>query len=250
MKPIVRYLILFAALSLLWCAAKAPNGPSSPIDPIFPKTESILPLAQGNAWTYSYTAYDSLGHMILPHRLDLHIAINAQYGIQNDTTLVLLTRYNYQTHFPDYAYQYEMEAQGKGYLVVYRSLYPLAVRGLYIIGEYNGTAIQLYPSEQFWLAYPADSGKTWQFKPDPLGDSAKVTAMQLVSTNAHSYMLEPNSMSGIAVIDSCYCYQQSNIDTVAYYYYHPKFGAISYERYIGGKLRETYILKSFGTVSY
>jgi hypothetical protein len=228
---------------------KTPSD-ASPQDPIFPRTASILPLERGNAWTYSYTAYDSLGGKILPHRLDLNIDINAQYGMPNDSTLVLLDYYNYQVNFPDYAYQYEMEEQGRGYLVVYRSLYPLATRGLYIIGEYNGTALQLYPAEQFWLAYPADSGKTWQFRPDPLGDSARVTDMQLVSTNARSYMLQPDCMPGIAVIDSCYCYRQSNSDTVAYYYYNEKYGAISYQRYLGGKLRETYVLKSFVNIPY
>lgn len=249
MKPALRYLILFAALPLLGCSKMLPTAASSPQTPIFPRTNSILPLAQGNAWVYSYSAYDSLGQMILPHRLDLTIAINTEYGMQDDTTLVLLTSNNYQTHFPDYAYQYEMEEQGRGYLVVYRSLYPLAVRGLYIIGEYNGTAIQLYPSEQFWLAYPADSGKTWQFKPDPLGDTARVTTMRLISTNARSYMLDANRMSGVIVLDSCYLYEESSSDTVAYYYYNEKLGAVSYERYIAGKLRETYILKSFSSGS-
>jgi hypothetical protein len=249
MKPTVKYLVLIAVLQFLECEYYLTKPPASPQEPLFPKTESILPLAQGNAWVYSYTAYDSLGTMILPHRLDLTIAINTEYGMQDDTTLVLLTSNNYQTHFPDYAYQYEMEEQGRGYLVVYRSLYPLAVRGLYIIGEYNGTALQLYPSEQFWLAYPADSGKTWQFKPDPLGDTARVTTMRLISTNARSYMLDANRMSGVIVLDSCYLYEESSSDTVAYYYYNEKLGAVSYEQYIAGKLRVTYLLKSFSSGS-
>jgi hypothetical protein len=246
MKQGMQSVFLISALLLTGCSMKAMSpGDGSPQDPLFPRTNSILPLEYGNAWVYSYTGYDSLGTMILPHRLDLNIDITAQYGLPNDTTLVRLDYYNYQTNFPDYAYQYEMEEQGIGYLVVYRSLYPLSARGLYIIGEYRGTTIQLYPSEEFWLAYPADSGKTWQFRPDPLGDSTKITTMEIISTHAECFMLETNSMAGITAVDSCYLYKESNGDTVAYYYYNEKYGAIGYQQYIGATLRATYVLKSF-----
>ncbi|MBN2188014.1 MAG: hypothetical protein JW699_01065 [Chitinispirillaceae bacterium] len=252
-KPTVNILLLVTALQYMGCSMQslAPSSRDygSPQNPPFPRTESILPLECGNAWVYSYTAYDSTGAMILPHRLDLNMDITAQYGLLDDTTLVRIYAYN-QTNYPDYAYQYEMEAQGIGYLVVYRSLYPLSARGLYIIGEYRGTAIQLYPHEEFWLAYPADSGKSWQFRPDPLGDSVRSTTMEIVSTHAECYMLEPNSMAGTSAVDSCYLYKETNSDTVAYYYYNQKYGAIAYQQYIRGTLRATYVLKSFSNSLY
>ena len=216
-------------------------------DPPFPRTQSILPLLDGNAWNCSYTAYDSLGNKILPNRLNLLIQITAQYGMPDDTTLVRITTGNYQDKFPDYAYQYEKEEETRGHLIVYRSLYPLEVRGLYIIGEYDGTALRLYPQEQLWLAYPADSGKTWQYCPDPLGDTSRVTTMQLVSARAKACILDSGSMAGIRAVDSCYLYRQSNAagDSVSYYYFNEKIGCVAYERYIRGALRVTYVLKSF-----
>jgi hypothetical protein len=52
--------------------------------------------------------------------------------------------------------------------------YPLEVRGLYCIGEYDDSITRIYPQEQLWLAYPADSGKKWLHKTDPLRDTDKV----------------------------------------------------------------------------
>jgi hypothetical protein len=231
----------------------APSG-FSPQDPIFPRTSSILPLEKNNKWVYSFTAYDTTGKKILPNRVDLHFGINAQYGIRNDTELVLLTSNNYQDTFQGgYAYQYEMEDRGMGYIVVYRDLYPLSVRGLYIIGEYNRDSVQKYPLEQLWLAYPADSVKTWTFKTDPIPDTTlKDTlrntledTMEVLSTNARFYALDGTSMSGLAVYDSCYLYRQKRGNNVSYYYYNATVGCLGYQHYVDGTLRETYILKSF-----
>jgi hypothetical protein len=247
MKRIIGYLLLIATVSLFSCAYNLAGSGGDIGDPPFPRTQSILPLLEGNAWNCSYTAYDSLGNKILPNRMNLLIEITAQYGLRDDTALVRITTGNYQDNFSDYAYQYEMEGQTKGHLIVYRSLYPLETRGLYIIGEYDGATIRLYPQEQLWLAYPADSGKTWQYRPDPLGDTSKVTTMRLVSATAKSYILDSTSMGGIRTVDSCYLYRQSNAagDSVSYYYYNEKIGCVAYERFINGALRVTYVLKSF-----
>ena len=239
MRKTIRYTPLLAVVLLAACAKMMSTSPQ---DPYFPATASILPLAKNNSWTYSYTAWDSLGKMILPHRLDWHINIKEQFGMADDTTLVQLN--GSRAEFPYYAYEYERENEGKGYLVVYRSRYPLAIRGLYIIGEYQGSTISLYPQEQLWLAYPGDSGKVWQFKSDPLGDTSSVTEMELVSTNASSYRIDTASMTGISSFDSCYCYKQTSGDSISYYYYNKDIGAIAYQRYIAGRLRDTYILKS------
>jgi hypothetical protein len=245
MKTVVWTIISVLAVLFSGCANRPATSIISPQDPIFPRTSSILPLEKNNKWVYSYTAYDSAGKKILPHRLDLHIGIPLQYGIQHDTGLVLLDKYNYQDTFQAYAYQYEMEDRGMGYLVVYRDLYPLSIRGLYIIGEYNDTSIRQYPHEQLWLAYPADSGKTWRFQSDPLNDTNAITTMEIISTNARFYCPDNSSMTGLSVYDSCYLYKESSGDTVDYYYYNKNVGALGYQRSIGGTLRETYILKSF-----
>jgi hypothetical protein len=52
-------------------------------------------------------------------------------------------------------------------------------------------------------------------------------------------------MTGLSVYDSCYLYKQSSGDDTSYYYYNKNIGALGYQHYTGGKLRETYILKSF-----
>jgi len=247
MRSIFLAALALAAALMVRCAMNPALSGISPQDPIFPRTSSILPLAKNNQWIYSYTAYDSTGNKILPDRLPLHIGINAQYGIQNDSELVLLTKDNYSSTFQGYAYHYEMEDRGFGFLVVYRDLYPLATRGLYIIGEYRDTVVQKYSSEQYWLAYPADSGKTWSFKTDPLTDTTLEDTMEVMSTNARFYIPDPSSMTGIAVYDSCYLYKQKNASNVSYYYYNKNIGCLGYQHYIGGILRETYILTS-GTV--
>ena len=115
-----------------------------------------------------------------------------------------------------------------------------------MIGEYKDTTLRLYPKEQLWLAYPAESGKTWRFKSDPLGDSSLVARMELVSTNATSYSLESTAMAGLSFFDSCYCYcyKQTRADSVSYYYYNKEIGAVAYQRYVAGKLFDTYILKA------
>jgi hypothetical protein len=241
----------------LQCAKSPIAAGFSPQDPIFPRTSSILPLAKNNAWLYSYTAFDSLGRKINPSRMDYHISIDEQFGIVNDSTIEKLDRTNYNVEYSEYAYQYAHEdRRDSTCLVVYHDLYPLAVRGLYIIGERNNNVVQLYPAEQFWLAYPADSGKTWTFLTDPLSidttskgipiNTLKDT-MLVLSTNARFYALDGTTMSGLAAYDSCYLYKQSNGVNVSYYYYNKNAGCLGYQQYVNGTLRETYILKSFIT---
>jgi hypothetical protein len=246
MNRIIRFLLLLAAVLLVSCSAKnmAGGAQGSPQDPFFPATSSILPLVKGNNWTYSYTRYDTNGNIVVPHRLDWRVAIPAQFGMQNDTTLVRLDLHNYENEFQAYAYAYERDNTGKGFLVVYRQ-YDLGVRGLYIIGVYDDSVIHLYPKEQPWLLYPAQSGATWQLKSDPLGDTSAVTSMELISTSARSYKPESGVMAGISFVDSCYCYKETRADSVSYYYYNKDIGAISYERYVGGKRFDTYILTSY-----
>ena len=73
--------------------------------------------------------------MISPNRLDLPLGITGGYGLINDTQLVRLTWENQSDLYSAYAYQYKWENSKQGWLVVYRDLYPLATRGLYIMGN-------------------------------------------------------------------------------------------------------------------
>ena len=221
---------------------KPPTG--TPQNPPFPKTASILPLATGNQWLYSLTAYDSAGNKINPSRVELHLSIAGGYGLQNDTELVTLDWNNHNQKFPAYVYKYEWEQADAGALVVYRDLYPLAIRGLYVVGEYKDSLTKLYKTEQMWLAYPADSGKTWIFNLDTSGDTASAVAMEILSTRARFFVPDANSMAAGAFYD-CYLYKETSGGSVSYYYYNPDIGCVGYLNYSGGRLRESYFLKQF-----
>jgi hypothetical protein len=243
-KTILQYGAALAILLNAGCAEMV-SSPGSPQDPIFPRTGSILPLARSNAWAYSFTAYDILGRKIVPNRLNYHISINEQFGFVNDSALVMLDRSNYGPQFSRFAYLYVREGiVDSSFLVVSHDMTSLSKRGLYIIGMYIGDTVRLYAAEQFWLAYPADSGKTWSFKTDPLSDTTLEDTMEVLSINARFYVPDSSSMSGLTALDSCYLYKQKSANNVSYYYYNKNIGCLGYQRYIGGILRETYILTS------
>jgi hypothetical protein len=231
-------------LALAGCAANPASTAGTPQNPPFPRTASILPLANGNQWVYSYTAYDSAGNVMQPGNADLHLSIAGEFGLQSDTMLVTLDRSNYATKFPAYVYKFEWEEADSGSLVVYRDRYPLGLRGLYVVGEYRGSSATLYKSEKLWLAYPADSGTAWTYYPDTGVDSADAVAMEVVSTHERFFVPDPQLMTAGAFYD-CYLYKESNGTGVDYYYYNPDIGCVGYCRYLGGKLRTTYILKTF-----
>ena len=136
MKTALGYTVFISMLLGTGCSTNLSVNESggSPQNPPFPKTNSVLPLAVNNQWLYSFTGYDSSGARISPDRVDLHLGITGGYGIKNDTQLIRLTWYNQSDSYSAYTYQFEWENRKKGWLVVYRDLYPLAIRGLYIIG--------------------------------------------------------------------------------------------------------------------
>jgi hypothetical protein len=246
MKLIIQSLLLLS-LSLWIGCTNSRNalgaGTESINSPPFPKTKSILPIEVGNTWTFSYTKYDSLGKKIIPNNIDLHLSISGCYGLQNDSLIPLCWNCSYNKSYSAYAYQFEWEDQNKGYLVVYRDLYPLDKRGLYIVGEFDGASARLYPSEQLWLAYPADSGKKWQYNLEEPADSSKTSFMELISTNGRFYCPDSNSMTSLLFYD-CYVYKETNGASVYYYYFNEHVGELGYLQFINGKLRVTYLLKS------
>jgi hypothetical protein len=245
MRTLLTPLLLASLLFLAGCAAQhAPTSAGTPQNPPFPATPSILPLATGNSWTYSLTAYDSMGRKIAPSRVELTLALPGGYGLVGDTQLVTLTWQNRNDSFTAYVYKYEWDNRDSGALVVHRGGYQLDKRGLYVIGRYLGNETHLFPSEKLWLAYPADSGKTWQFNPDSAGDSASAVTMEILSTRASFFVADPQTMTAGSFVE-CYLYKETGADFASYYYYNPDIGCVGYLGYSGGKLRESYYLKQF-----
>jgi hypothetical protein len=221
-------------------------GTASEFKPPFPRTKSILPLALGNTWLFAYTEYDSLGSIINPGEkaMDLHLSISGGYGIVDDTSLVPVTYDNYQNTYSTYVYQFEWEERKKGFLVVYRDLYPLQKRGLYVVGDYKDGKARLYSSEKLWLAYPADVGKTWQFSLSDSADSSNTSTMELLSAKERFYFSNSTTMTALSFCD-CYVYKETIGASVYYYYYNEQIGQLGYLEYADNKLRVTYLLKSF-----
>jgi hypothetical protein len=240
-------LIMSAALSaamMVGCSASmAPSANGiSPQHPPVPRANSPLPLSEGNQWIYSYSDYDSAGNRIVS-REPLELDMPGVYGLTG-TTLTRISWQNYQTTFPSYVYEYEWEQYNEGYLLAYRN--NAAVRGLYILGQYKGTTPVLYDSAVLWLAYPAAPGKTWELTGGFAGDSAAPATMEVVSNNEPYYYIDVNA-SGPSKLKffECYLYKESIGDSVTFYYYHEDVGALGYLMYVGGKLRQTYLLQSF-----
>ncbi len=237
-------LFIFSMAWLIGCSNLSnPYTGTTAEEPDFPRTPSILPLSKGNSWEYSLTAYDSIGNQT--HFLK-SIGINRQYGLQNDTHLVLLTMGNYRDSFASYAYQYEFENQNHGFIIVYRDLYPMDQRGVYRIGTYNNfdSSMQIFPQEQLWLSYPSVTGKKWTFKENPLVDSSTEISVEVVSTNERFTTLLPGSSAGIEAYDSCYLYKQTLGNTISYYYFNHNVGCLGFLQYENGALRQTYILNA------
>jgi hypothetical protein len=244
MNAAYKNILLAAAVLFSGCGMymKAPTG--TPQSPPFPATPSILPLAVENQWNYSYTAYDSLGIKINPSRITLVLKLAGGYGLVNDTQLVAITWQNYQQNFPAYVYKYEWDNLDSGALVVHRGAYPLGSRGLYVIGWYRHGETHLFPQEKLWLAYPADSGKTWTYNPDSANDSASAVTMEILSTHARFFVPNPGMMTAGAFYE-CYLYKETSNGWESYYYYNPDIGCVGYLSYCGGKLRASYYLKLF-----
>jgi hypothetical protein len=244
-RTLLAILSLEGLLLLANCAAyPTSSGVETPQYPPFPSTKSILPLAIGNTWTYSLTAYDSLGRTIVPARGNLNLALPGGYGLVGDTQLVALTWQNYRDSFSEYMYTYEWDQRDSGALVVHHGDYALGHRGLYVAGWYSGTVTHLFPAEKLWLAYPADSGSTWAYAPDSSGDTASAVIMEVISTHASFFVPDAQSMAAGRFID-CYLYKETGAGYESYYYYSPDIGCVGYCRYTGDKLRETYILTGF-----
>jgi hypothetical protein len=244
MTTVLRILVVAAAF-FSGCTNYAPMMSGSPQNPPFPATRSILPLSTGLTWNYSLTAYDSMGNKIVPNRIDLTLSLPGGFGLEDDTRLVELTWDNFQKQFPAYAYKYEWDNRDSGAIVVHRGAYELGKRGLYVIGWYRRTETRLFQKEKLWLAYPADSGKTWIFHPDSSDDGVPADTLEIVSTQAKFFVPDKKSITAGSFYE-CYLYKETNGPSVSYYYYHPDIGCVGYLRYWNGNLRESYYLKQSG----
>jgi hypothetical protein len=221
----------------------APDS-GTPGDPPLPRVESILPLGYGHQWAFSYSDYDVNG-VQTNSRLELNLYIGQQYGYVSDTSghqIIELDPYSENSTYSMYVYQYEWEDKNSGWLISYRDL-DVSVKGVYIMGEFEGPAYTLYDTAKLWLAYPAAAGTQWSLV---LGDSAnqEVYSMKVDSVNARYYA--PGSSGACPIKEySCYRYSQTLGDTVSYQYFNSDVGQVAYLQYIGGVLRRTHILKWF-----
>jgi hypothetical protein len=243
-RKALRFLVAAPLLLLGGCGAMYSPGGISPQYPPFPATSSILPLGSGNSWSYSLTAYDSLGNKIIPSRVGLALDIPGGFGLMDDTLLGPITWQNHEQVFPAYVYKFEWDKRDSGSLVVHRGTYPLGSRGLYVIGWYRRGETHLFPGEKLWLPYPADSGKTWLFDSDTSADSTSADTMEILSTHAPFFAPDPLSPSAGDIYD-CYLYKESNGVLTSYYYYNPDIGCVGFLNYQDGKLRMSYSLKEY-----
>jgi hypothetical protein len=234
---------------VLWTGCAVEDAPTagSPQNPPLPRTESILPLAIDNQWSYSHTYYDEDGGMVQP-RASLDLEIPRVYG-KAGSSLTRLGEHSYdwerdRTTYDEYVYAYEWEQEGRGSLVAYRDR-DVAVRGLYLVGFYRRDSVALYPEAKLWLAYPATRGDSWVL--DTSSSGTAPSTIEVVTTSASFYApaSENGDPSALRFFDGCYQYKETFADSTAYYYYREDVGAIGYTMYHDGRLRKSYILSSF-----
>jgi len=239
----------FALPMIIGCAmmnAGAPTDTGSPQHPPLPKSNSPLPLTEGNLWTYSYTVHDSAGGTLYP-RVHLQLALPRVYG-RIDSSLTRISWTTYESAYDEYVYAYEWDQWNHGALVAYRQQ-NVARRGLYLLGWYDGQQTSLYDTARLWLAYPATAGLQWKTVFGQ-GVSADTTDFTLVSVNARYYAADTASTgpSPLSFYD-CYLYKEEYDDTTAYYYYSESVGALGFVSYCGGKRCQTYQLINFNNAN-
>jgi hypothetical protein len=255
-KSIVVILITSVIALVAGCSSvSAPTSmnalPGSPQNPPLPKTNSPLPLDRNSIWVYTYQVYDSTGGLLFP-ATELTFRIPEVYGVQNGSVLTAVDWNNYQTAFPEYFYASEWDASGNGFLIAYR-YQNVAVRGLYIVGQYGPGASQIFDTAHLWLAYPAVAGYSYSYNLDSTGDTANIRTMKVVSTKTPYYF--PDSLStgpSPLTFVECYLYKQTYHDTTSYYYYNENYGAVAYQEQYRNKMTKSYVLKAYqnGNRSY
>jgi len=216
----------------------------SPQDPPLPSTPGILPLAEGNTWTYSYSAYDSAGkpreHF---SQMELTLKISGVWGLLENSTLEIVSFEADHHHYKAYVYQMEWDSRDSGYLVMHEGS-DTNIRGLYIVGTFDHGKTELFDERVFWLAFPGESSKAWNL---PLGsDTASYPKIELVSTNTPFYFGQ-SSQNALTPIHfrECYLFKESLDDTETFYYYHHEIGCLGYLHYENGILRKSYILTDY-----
>jgi hypothetical protein len=214
---------------------------SSPQNPLHPRTGSILPLAEGNRWTYSFSDYDSTG-VRQSNREELNLSMEKVFGLTPDSHVVNITYSNAADSCIEYYYTYEWEDVNEGSLVTYRDI--RTTPGLYIVGAFQRDSVTLYPAPALWLRYPADSGMQWDLILPDTGAAIDTIHMELLSTHAPFYYPGSAGVTG-GRFYACYLYKETAGASVSYYYYHKEFGAIAFLRYENGVLRKTYVLHDF-----
>jgi hypothetical protein len=213
------------------------------INPLYPRKESIIPLARGNSWIFSHSSYDSVGNQVSSQE-ELNLAITDVYGLVGDTTLVKLTQYNVNDTFREYVYEYEWEATNLGLLISYRDV-KVDTPGIYIRGTFDINDRVVFDPPILWLIYPLKNISTWHITDSTVTGGPPVT-MEILSTDTLFYTAETVG-SGMSAVPfyNCYLYRQTQEDSVSYYYYNNKIGSAGYLKYVNEVLRRSYILTQF-----
>jgi len=219
------------------------DGGAFPQTPPLPRTGSIIPLAKGSYWHYSYTDYDDSGSTIHSAQ-ELNLEIPAVYG-RIDTRLELLQTPVDTNAYDEFVYAYEWESSGQGYLLSYRDLNE-HTPGVYIVGEYAKNNHHLYDTAVLWLSYPAKPGSSWSAAIID-SSSAIESKMELVAIDTTFYVPIAGELGSAVSFHKCYLYRQSDSNSVSYYYFNKDIGALGYLHYKNDKLKRSYILRSYYT---
>ena len=233
---------------LKYSCTSSVDGSGNLIDPPYPRKESIIPLAYGNSWAFSYSDYDSLGNKTSSQE-ELNLKIPAVYGLLGDTTLVKLTQYNSNDTFREYVYEYEWEESLEGYLISYRDV-KVDTPGVYIRGIFDMDERTVFNQPVLWLVYPMRTVSTWRITDSTVTGGAPVT-MEILSTDTLFYTAE-TSNSGMSAVPfyKCYLYRQTQGKSVSYYYYNDRIGSAGYLNFVNDVLRRSYILTRFVSPDY
>lgn len=226
------------------CTTRLDSAPNSIDHPPTPKTASILPLALGNYWEFSFTLHDSSGTPKQNFQnMTLRLDITHVYGLTTDSQIVKLNK-NTKVAIKDTLYCLAWDKKISGDIVCHKGDGPVETRGLYVYGTFEDTILNLIDTPYLWLMFPSDSGKSWVI---PNKDSLRETGGSVLvnSTNAQIYYIDNNSQYVSPIkFTNCYLYFYKTDQSESYYYYNPSIGPVCYMRYENGRKVKTYILKN------
>ncbi|MBD3421336.1 MAG: hypothetical protein GF398_14565 [Chitinivibrionales bacterium] len=250
MQLLIFLAVFSSALCLLNCADYSSAPSQTGIGPRYPKSNSIIPLAHNNTWHYAFSHYDTSGAALVQNET-MSSSVKKVFGIIFPDSITNLSSGYYldSTAYDAFYYAYAWQGYNDGMLLEYRDE-GVAVNGMYYVGEFDGAHITLYAAPVLFLAYPltdpARSGMEWTIRTDTAQDSAAAPHVTLVDTAALMYFPNRAGQNGMSVeFLSCYLYEEHIADSVAYHYYHEKYGLVAYQKYFNNRLIRSALLREF-----